>query len=38
MWYLNEIEVLAKGLSPKMLDEFEAAKRMNIGTIQGKYH
>lgn len=37
-WFLNEVEVLAKGLSPKFLDEYEAAKRINIGTIIGKYH
>ncbi len=37
-WYFDEIVELSKGKSPKMDDEYEAAKRMMIGTITGKYH
>jgi hypothetical protein len=36
-WFINEIEQLVKGVSPKFENEFEAAKRMNVGTITGKY-
>lgn len=37
-WFLEEVKNLADGKSPIFQDEFEAAKRMNIGTITGKYH
>ena len=37
-WYLDELAVLAKGLGTQQLSEFEAAKRIGIGTIVGKYH
>lgn len=30
--------MLAKGLGTQQLSEFEAAKRIGIGTITGKYH
>ena len=36
-WFIKEIEQLTQGISPKFESEFEAAKRMNIGTITGKY-
>lgn len=37
-WFLQETQALAEGKNPKFENEFEAAKRMNIGTITGKYH
>lgn len=37
-WYIEELAVLAKGLGTQQLSEFEAAKRLGIGTITGKYH
>lgn len=37
-WYMEELAVLAKGLGTQQLSEFEAAKRIGIGTITGKYH
>lgn len=36
-WFFEEVDNLAKGVSPKYTSEFEAAKRMNIGTITGKH-
>ncbi|KRX05847.1 hypothetical protein PPERSA_03784 [Pseudocohnilembus persalinus] len=36
-WFLDEIEQISKGINAKADNEFEAAKRMNIGTITGKY-
>jgi hypothetical protein len=36
--YIDEAKVMAKGLDPKSLSEFEQAKRLNIGTITGKHH
>ena len=38
LWYLNEVEALSKGINPQALNEFDAAKRIGIGTITGKYH
>jgi hypothetical protein len=37
-WYYEEFKLLAEGKSPKDLNEFDAAKRIGIGTITGKYH
>lgn len=37
-WYMEELAILAKGLGTQQLSEFEAAKRIGIGTITGKYH
>jgi len=37
-WYCEEIKLLAEGKSPSELNEYEAAKRIGIGTIVGKYH
>ncbi|KAL4480346.1 hypothetical protein ABPG74_020862 [Tetrahymena malaccensis] len=36
-WFFTEVDNLAKGVSAKQSSEFEAAKRMNIGTITGKH-
>lgn len=36
-WFFTEVDNLAKGVSTKHTSEFEAAKRMNIGTITGKH-
>jgi len=38
LWYMNEVEALSKGINPQALNEFDAAKRIGIGTITGKYH
>lgn len=37
-WFLDEVTTLSKGLNPNNLSEFDAAKRLGIGTITGKYH
>lgn len=37
-WFYEEIKLLAEGKSPKELSEYDAAKRIGIGTIVGKYH
>lgn len=37
-WFLDELDIIAKGSGIGQLSEFEAAKRMAIGTITGKYH
>mmetsp|Transcript_22598 Transcript_22598/g.19618 ORF Transcript_22598/g.19618 Transcript_22598/m.19618 type:complete len:364 (+) Transcript_22598:856-1947(+) len=37
-WFYDEIKLLADGKSPKELSEYDAAKRIGIGTIVGKYH
>lgn len=37
-WYLDELDIIAKGSGIGQLNEFEAAKRIAIGTITGKYH
>eukprot|EP01103_Thecamoeba_quadrilineata_P007657 TRINITY_DN17503_c0_g1_i1.p1 TRINITY_DN17503_c0_g1~~TRINITY_DN17503_c0_g1_i1.p1 ORF type:complete len:991 (+),score=218.00 TRINITY_DN17503_c0_g1_i1:42-3014(+) len=36
--YFENIEMLAKGLGVQALNEWEAAKRIGIGTITGNYH
>lgn len=37
-WFKDQVKILADGSDPKQLGEFEAAKRLNIGTITGKHH
>lgn len=37
-WYLDELEIISKGVGIGQLNEYEAAKRIGIGTITGKYH
>lgn len=37
-WFYEDIKLLANGKSAKELNEFDAAKRIGIGTIVGKYH
>ena len=37
-WYVEELTVIAKGVGLGKLNEYEAAKRIGIGTITGKYH
>lgn len=37
-WYLDELAIIAKGVGIGQLNEYEAAKRIGIGTITGKYH
>lgn len=37
-WYLDELQIIAKGVGIGQLNEYEAAKRLGIGTITGKYH
>lgn len=37
-WYYEDVKLLAEGKSAKDLNEFDAAKRIGIGTIVGKYH
>ena len=37
-WYLDELAIIAKGVGIGQLNEYEAAKRLGIGTITGKYH
>lgn len=36
--YYENVELLAKGLGCQQLSEWEAAKRIGIGTITGNYH
>lgn len=36
-WFFKEVESLAQGQNLKNESEFEAAKRLNIGTITGKH-
>lgn len=36
-WYYEEIKHLAEGVNPKDLGEFDAAKKIGLGTITGKY-
>lgn len=38
VWFLNEVQSIAKGVNPQSLNEYDAAKRIGIGTITGKYH
>ena len=37
-WFYEDMKHLATGKTPKELSEFDAAKRIGIGTIVGKYH
>lgn len=37
-WFIDELTVLSKGMGLGQLSEYDAAKRMGIGTITGKYH
>lgn len=37
-WYLDELDIIAKGSGIGQLNEYDAAKRIAIGTITGKYH
>lgn len=37
-WYLDQLDIIAKGSGIGQLNEYEAAKRIAIGTITGKYH
>lgn len=37
-WFIEELLVISKGLGIGQLNEYEAAKRIGIGTITGKYH
>lgn len=37
-WYVDELTVFIKGVGTNQLSEYEAAKRIGIGTITGKYH
>lgn len=37
-WYVDELTVFIKGVGTGQLSEYEAAKRIGIGTITGKYH
>lgn len=37
-WFLDELDIISKGSGIGQLNEYEAAKRMAIGTITGKYH
>lgn len=37
LFFVDETKELAKGVNPKQLSEFEAAKKLNIGTITGKH-
>lgn len=37
-WYLDELDIIAKGSGIGQLNQYEAAKRIAIGTITGKYH
>lgn len=38
VWFYDDVKLLAEGKSPKELNEYDAAKRIGIGTIVGKYH
>ena len=38
VWFYDDVKLLAEGKSPKELSEYDAAKRIGIGTIVGKYH
>ena len=37
-WFIEEISIISKGVGLGQLNEYEAAKRIGIGTITGKYH
>lgn len=37
-WFVDQLDVIAKGVGIGHLNEYDAAKRIGIGTITGKYH
>lgn len=37
-WFVDELDIISKGVGIGQLNEYEAAKRLGIGTITGKYH
>ena len=37
-WFVDELNIIAKGVGIGQLNEYDAAKRIGIGTITGKYH
>ena len=37
-WFVDELQIIAKGVGIGQPNEYEAAKRIGIGTITGKYH
>lgn len=37
-WFIDELNIIAKGIGIGQLNQYEAAKRIGIGTITGKYH
>lgn len=37
-WFVVDVEIIEKGLNIEKFSEQDLAKRMNIGTIVGKYH
>jgi hypothetical protein len=37
-WFMDELRIIGKGVGIGQLNEYEAAKRIGIGTITGKYH
>ena len=37
-WFIDELNIISKGVGIGQLNEYEAAKRIGIGTITGKYH
>lgn len=38
LWFIDEVQSISKGVNPQSLNEYDAAKRIGIGTITGKYH
>ncbi len=38
IWFMDEVQSISKGVNPQSLNEYDAAKRIGIGTITGKYH
>lgn len=38
IWFMDEVLSISKGVNPQALNEYDAAKRIGIGTITGKYH
>ena len=38
IWFMDEVISISKGVNPQALNEYDAAKRIGIGTITGKYH
>lgn len=37
LFFVEEARQLAKGINPTKMNDFEAAKKLNIGTITGKH-